>query len=74
MSCMCFSLTTVSVSDDSTEESDNDSAKTKKRRKQTAKEKSSEKIIERLRSIHGENWGLGEYRLWAVALVKEHFT
>lgn len=63
----------MSVSDDSPGESDNDDAKSKKRRKLSGKEKSTERIIERLRSIHGENWGLGEYRLWAVALVNEHF-
>lgn len=58
-------------SDDSATDSD-DAAKSKRPRKQSAKEKSMGKAIERLRSIHKEKWGLGEYRLWATALVNKY--
>ena len=58
----------VQVSPDDSETDYDDSSKNKRPRKQS-KGKSLEKTIERLRSINEDKWGLGEYRLWATALV-----
>lgn len=54
--------------DDSDTDSDG-SSKNKRPRKQSKGKSQLEKTIKRLRSIHEDKWGLGEYRLWATALV-----
>ena len=54
--------------DDSDTDSDG-SSKNKRPRKQLKGKSQLEKTIKRLRSIHEDKWGLGEYRLWATALV-----
>ncbi|XP_068690030.1 uncharacterized protein [Montipora capricornis] len=63
----------VQVSPDDSETDSDDSSKNKRPRKQS-KGKSLEKTIERLRSIHEDKWGLGEYRLWATALERGHHS
>lgn len=54
--------------DDSDTDSDG-STKNKRPRKQSKEKSQLEKTIKRLRSIHEDKWSLGEYRLWATALV-----
>lgn len=63
----------MQVSPDDSETASDDSSKNKRPRKQP-KGKSLEKTIERLRSIHEDKWGLGEYRLWATALERGHHS
>ena len=67
-----FSLenaTPVQVSPDNSDTDSHGSSKNKRPQKQSKGKSQLEKTIERLRSIHEDKWGLGEYRLWATALV-----
>ena len=56
----------------SPDDSDTDSggsSKNKRPRKQSKGKSQLEKTVKRQCSIHEDKWGLGEYRLWATALV-----
>ena len=59
----------MQVSPDNSDTDLDGSSKSKKPRKQSKGKSHVEKTIKRLRSIHEDKWGLGEYRLWATALV-----